>query len=732
VRRSWLAFLLLLSCPAWARLTPFDAAPLAARTPVILIHGWNADESTWESFLAAAQKHPTALQRCKFYRFGYDWADSIGTSADHLRRELAELPELKGRGAVLVGHSMGGLVARTYVETNAPGWSGPAQIGAVITLATPHHGSPQANLHWLAGDSKYSLLAGLIPLGLVGLLDKIPITAASRTEGGRDLGWDNFDGTMAPSLWNGASRFLAQLNAHLDSHPLRDELLRRYTVNAGYVTPVTPLSVISLQKQLREGDAYGAGASLMGYAFRDEQGERIDRWLLNDGAVPLESALFLRPGARVYDSDGTKFSVRLDIIKNRMQPLVSLGRLGNGLDHSQMARDNQIIAPLLDQLAVEDFNLLACASGGRVSLWRPGDKQPRPIAEAPAESLPARALGPDCLLLNTPDRMLRLTPESRQTLTRDAFGEGGWISPGGRLAVTDDGTLVRLDGPGFRRLLPAVGPVEEVVWSPDESRLAFVSPDGSLCLTDASELDLRQATDDQGQPLLPGLRPIAFTNNGAWLLAAGGTGLVNAAYRGDGRGAVMVVDASLGGEGLMLDREGVARTRVKIPATGAESVRALYQMAPGQAGGALLAAQGWSPIYGPGDAWLAWVQPGGVAIRTGEQTKVVALPDGPVTWLVREPNGGLVAIVAAPDGAKVFAIDAGLGTRRAVAQAPAEAAAAPQVSPDGRYVALPLLNGALFVTRLDGTQRWTLPGERPVWLPQPAARRWLAGRTDLG
>src|SRR4029079_19012508 len=43
---------------------------------------------------------------------------------------------------ILLGHSMGGLVARTYVRR----FGARARVAKVITLATPHHGSELARL----------------------------------------------------------------------------------------------------------------------------------------------------------------------------------------------------------------------------------------------------------------------------------------------------------------------------------------------------------------------------------------------------------------------------------------------------------------------------------------------------------------------------------------------------------------------------------------------------------
>ena len=63
---------------------------------------------------------------------------------DALARQLADEIErvcrqTQARQLVLVGHSMGGLVARAYLRD-----FGAARVARVITLASPHHGSELA------------------------------------------------------------------------------------------------------------------------------------------------------------------------------------------------------------------------------------------------------------------------------------------------------------------------------------------------------------------------------------------------------------------------------------------------------------------------------------------------------------------------------------------------------------------------------------------------------------
>lgn len=76
--------------------------------------------------------------------FPYDWRLSITHTAARLSEWLRATWHGEGEGVTLIGHSMGGLVARCLVESS----SSRALVGRVITIGTPHVGAPHAYLHF--------------------------------------------------------------------------------------------------------------------------------------------------------------------------------------------------------------------------------------------------------------------------------------------------------------------------------------------------------------------------------------------------------------------------------------------------------------------------------------------------------------------------------------------------------------------------------------------------------
>ena len=70
-------------------------------------------------------------------------------TAIDLKKKIDEVKAKTGSSKVdLIGHSMGGLVARQYIESDA--YAG--DVDQLIFLATPQLGSPKAYMMWEAGE----------------------------------------------------------------------------------------------------------------------------------------------------------------------------------------------------------------------------------------------------------------------------------------------------------------------------------------------------------------------------------------------------------------------------------------------------------------------------------------------------------------------------------------------------------------------------------------------------
>lgn len=115
--------------------------PLAptARVPVILIHGYFADRG----YFRPLARRLDALGVAPVYAPGSRALIApIGTFAEELHEHVERIVAGTGQPrVVLVGHSMGGLVARAYMARH-----GKRRVARLVTLGTPHHGSLLAHL----------------------------------------------------------------------------------------------------------------------------------------------------------------------------------------------------------------------------------------------------------------------------------------------------------------------------------------------------------------------------------------------------------------------------------------------------------------------------------------------------------------------------------------------------------------------------------------------------------
>lgn len=109
-----------------------------ARPPLLLVHGYGCSRAVWwvlRRRLQAAGWTVATINLEPIYTSIDDYLDPLVARID------AVLADTGAERLILVGHSMGGLVARAYLQR-----FGEARVAALLTLGTPHQGSRLAYL----------------------------------------------------------------------------------------------------------------------------------------------------------------------------------------------------------------------------------------------------------------------------------------------------------------------------------------------------------------------------------------------------------------------------------------------------------------------------------------------------------------------------------------------------------------------------------------------------------
>jgi triacylglycerol lipase len=137
---EYLAFLLtfLAVLPLERLWLPADRLLPGARRPLLLVHGYGCSRGVWwllRRRLEAAGHTVATVSLAPPYT-------SMGKLVPQLNRRIEEVCAATGaKQLILIGHSMGGLICRSYLARH-----GISRVAQLITLATPHAGSELARI----------------------------------------------------------------------------------------------------------------------------------------------------------------------------------------------------------------------------------------------------------------------------------------------------------------------------------------------------------------------------------------------------------------------------------------------------------------------------------------------------------------------------------------------------------------------------------------------------------
>jgi hypothetical protein len=118
----------------------FAADPLAARVPVLLVHGLVDNRSVFTVMRRSLRRRGFAHVCSWNYS---PLLTDIAEGARDLGEHIESICEQTGYDRVhVVGHSLGGLIARYYVQRQR----GARRVESLVTLGTPHQGSVWAHV----------------------------------------------------------------------------------------------------------------------------------------------------------------------------------------------------------------------------------------------------------------------------------------------------------------------------------------------------------------------------------------------------------------------------------------------------------------------------------------------------------------------------------------------------------------------------------------------------------
>ncbi|MGC4949783.1 esterase/lipase family protein [Streptomyces sp. DT224] len=209
--------------PAHADIAPTD------RPPVVLLHGFIDNRSVFVLLRRSLARHGwTRLESLNYSPLTSD----IRTAAELLGRHIEEICARTGHHRVdIVGHSLGGLIARYYVQRLA----GDRRVRTLVTLGTPHAGTAVAPL------------AGALPIVRQMRQGSAPVEELRLPAPGCR--------TRFVSFWSELDRVIVPAEAACVDHPDLAAVNIRVTGIGHLALPVHPAVAAAVREALDEAES---------------------------------------------------------------------------------------------------------------------------------------------------------------------------------------------------------------------------------------------------------------------------------------------------------------------------------------------------------------------------------------------------------------------------------------------------------------------------------------------
>lgn len=193
-------------------LLPSTITPPAARAlvhdPILFVHGWNSNSSTWTTMIGRFQAD--GWTTAELNNWSYNTSQSNTITASEINTKVDQILAATGASKVdIISHSMGGLSSRYYSKN----LGGSSKIDEWVSLGGPNHGTDTA--YFCSQTSCKEMRPGSTFLNSLNATDETPGTPNYRTW------WSPCDSVINPDSsvsLTGATNTQTACISHSDLH----------------------------------------------------------------------------------------------------------------------------------------------------------------------------------------------------------------------------------------------------------------------------------------------------------------------------------------------------------------------------------------------------------------------------------------------------------------------------------------------------------------------------------